>query len=159
LKFLSSFELFTISILAADVKKTKEKLGWPVEPAFFVPAPALAHFREALERGAEAEAEWNDRMAAYTRAHPDLARELRQRLRGELPVGWDADIPVFPADAKGMATRVAGGKVMNAIGPKLPALCGGSADLDPSTHTELKGLGDFYPPLRGGEDSEGSGGG
>jgi transketolase len=143
----------------ADVAKTKEKLGWPLEPAFFVPPAALAHFREALDRGAAAEAEWTARCAAYALAWPELARELTQRLRGELPAGWDAEIPVFPADAKGMATRVAGGKVMNAIGPKLPALCGGSADLDPSTHTALKGLGDFNPPLRAGEDSEGSDGG
>ncbi|MEO7150985.1 MAG: transketolase [Burkholderiaceae bacterium] len=151
-----SFKAHGSPLGVADVRKTKEKLGWPVEPAFFVPAPALAHFREALDRGAKAEAEWNERMAAYAHAYPDLARELQQRLRGELPAGWDADIPVFPADAKGMATRVAGGKVMNAIGPRLAALCGGSADLDPSTHTALKGLGDFNPPLRAGEDSEGS---
>jgi transketolase len=69
-----------------------------------------------------------------------LAAELGQRLRNELPPGWDADIPVFPADEMGIATRVASGKVMNAIAPRLPALTGGSADLDPSTHTELKGM-------------------
>ena len=76
-----------------------------------------------------------------------------------MPIGWDAEIPFFPADAKGMATRVASGKVMNAMAPKLPALFGGSADLDPSTHTELKGQGDFNPPFEPGEDSEGSDGG
>ena len=142
-----------------DVKKTKEKLGWPVDPPFLVPEPALAHFREALERGAKAEAEWNGRLDAYARAFPELAEELQGRLRGELPAGWDADIPVFPADAKGMATRVASGKIMNAFAPKLPALGGGSADLDPSTHTALKGLGDFNPPLASGEGTEGSDGG
>ena len=141
---------------AEDTKKTKEKLGWPVEPPFIVPAPALAHFREALDHGAKAEADWNGRMEAYAKAFPELAKELQVRLRGELPAGWDADIPVFPADAKGIATRVAGGKVMNAIAPKLPALFGGSADLDPSTHTNLKGFGDFNPPLQPGEDAEGS---
>jgi transketolase len=125
------------------VVKTKEKLGWPVEPPFLVPGPALARFREALPRGARAEADWHDRMAAYARAFPTLARELQARLRDELPSGWDAEIPAFAADAKGMATRVAGGKVMNAIAARLPALVGGSADLDPSTHTELKGQGDF----------------
>jgi transketolase len=127
----------------ADVKKTKDKLGWPAEPPFLVPAPALEHFRRALDQGAQAEAAWNDRMAAYAQAHPDLHRELQGRLRGELPPSWDSDVPVFAADAKGMATRVAGGKVMNAIAPRLPALVGGSADLDPSTHTALKELGDF----------------
>ena len=76
-----------------------------------------------------------------------------------MPKGWDADIPVFPADAKGMATRVASGKVMNAIAPRLPALIGGSADLDPSTHTVLKGLGDFEPSDADAPDKQGSGGG
>jgi transketolase len=144
---------------AADVKKTKEALGWPVEPAFHVPAPALAHLRAALGRGDSAEGDWNARMAAYAQAFPELARELQGRLRDELPDGWDADIPVFAADAKGMATRVAGGKVLNAIAPRLAALSGGSADLDPSTHTALKGQGDFNPPLAPGEDGQGSDGG
>jgi transketolase len=142
-----------------DVRKTKEKLGWPVEPDFLLPPPALAHFREALDRGVEEERAWNSRMDVYTKAFPELAAELQGRLDGELPADWDADIPVFPADAKGLATRVAGGKVMNAIAPKLPALGGGSADLDPSTHTALKDLGDFNPPLAPGEDSQGSDGG
>ena len=142
-----------------DVKKTKESLGWPIEPPFLVPEPALAHFREALTRGAQAEQEWNSRLNAYAKAFPDLAKELQDRLAGKLPAQWDADIPVFPADAKGMATRVAGGKVMNAFAGKLPALFGGSADLDPSTHTALKGLGDFNPPAAPGEDVEGSDGG
>jgi transketolase len=130
-----------------------------VEPPFLIPAPALTHFRAALERGAAAEGEWDERMAAYARDFPQLARELQGRWRDELPPGWDADIPFFAADAKGMATRVAGGKVLNAIAPKLPALVGGSADLDPSTHTAMKGQGDFNPPPAGGEDSEGSDGG
>ncbi len=142
-----------------DVKKTKETLGWPVEPAFLVPEPARARFGEALARGARARAEWQGRTAAYEGAFPDLARELVGRLRGELPAGWDADMPVFPADAKGMATRAAGGKILNAIAPNLPALFGGSADLDPSTHTALKEQGDFNPPSQPGEDSEGSAGG
>jgi transketolase len=127
----------------ADVTKTKEKLGWPVEPPFLVPAAALDRFRAALPRGERAEAEWNQRLTAYAEAFPELARELGVRLHDGLPDGWDSAIPSFPGDAKGMATRVAGGKVMNAVAAKLPALFGGSADLDPSTHTELKSLGDF----------------
>ena len=91
-------------------------------------------------------------------AFPELGRELELRLRGELPAGWDG-VPTFPADDKGMATRVAGGKMLNAIAAALPALVGGSADLDPSTHTALKGQGDFNPPLAAGEDIEGSDGG
>ena len=85
-------------------------------------------------------------MSVYAKAFPDMAEELKYRLRDELPPGWDADIPVFDADAKGLATRDASGKVMNAIAPRLQALTGGSADLDPSTKTALKGMGDFNPP-------------
>ena len=151
-----SFKAHGSPLGVTDVAKTKDKLGWPIEPAFFVPPQALAHFREAVERGAAAEADWGRRMQAYEAAFLDLARELQARLRGDMPAGWDTDVPVFPADAKGMATRVAGGKVMNAMALRLPALVGGSADLDPSTHTELKGFGDFNPPLQPGEDSEGS---
>ncbi|MGZ5236009.1 MAG: transketolase [Caldimonas sp.] len=154
-----SFKAHGSPLGAADVEKTKEALGWPVKPAFLVPAPALVRFRAALERGESAERDWNERMAAYAKVFPELGRELQGRLRDELPDGWDADVPVFAADAKGMATRVAGGKVLNAIAPKLPALAGGSADLDPSTHTAMKGQGDFNPPFAPGEDSEGSDGG
>jgi transketolase len=139
-----------------DVAKTKLKLGWPAEPPFLVPAPALARFREALGVGERTEGEWARRMAAYASAFPDLASELQTRLRGELPGGWNAGIPVFPADAKGIATRVAGGKVMNAIAAHLPSLCGGSADLDPSTNTALDGLGAFHPPSLAAEDSQGA---
>jgi transketolase len=153
-----TFEAHGSPLGTEEVRLTKENLGWPTEPPFLVPEIALAHFREALARGARDEALWNERVAAYAKACPDLAEELRRRLRGELPPGWNADIPVFPADAKGMATRVASGKVMNAIGPRLPALTGGSADLDPSTHTALKGLGDFNPPV-GNVDRQGSDGG
>ncbi len=142
-----------------DVAKTKIMLGWPVDPPFLVPEPALARFREALAHGAKAEADWNQRLREYSEALPELAKDLQERLRGEMPEGWDAAVPVFAADARGMATRVAGGKVMNAIAPRLPALVGGSADLDPSTHTALQGQGDFNPPLTAGEDSEGSDGG
>ena len=154
-----SFKAHGSPLGAEDVKKTKQKLGWPLAPDFLVPEPALAHFRQGLERGAAQEAEWNGRRDAYTGAFPELSRELQSRLRGELPAGWDADIPAFAADTKGIATRVAGGKVMNAIAARLPALFGGSADLDPSTHTALKGLGDFNPVPAPDEDEQGSAGG
>src|SRR6185437_12335130 len=86
-------------------------------------------FREAIERGKSSETEWNNRLSAYGHAFPDLAKAFLQAMQGELPDGWDRDIPAFPADEKGMATRVAAGKVMNAVAPRLPALIGGSADL------------------------------
>jgi transketolase len=142
-----------------EVRLTKQNLGWPVEPAFLIPEAALSHFRDAVTRGARDEAASSERMTAYANAFPDLAEELRRSLLGELPRDWDADVPVFPADAKGMATRVASGKVMNAIAPRLPALTGGSADLDPSTHTALKGFGDFNPSPGKEDDTQGSAGG
>jgi transketolase len=154
-----TFEAHGSPLGADEVRLTKQKLGWPTEPLFLIPEPARAHFREALDRGARDQAAWNDRVAAYERAFPDAAHELRRSLRGELPRGWDADIPCFPADAKGIATRVASGKVMNAIAPRLPALTGGSADLNPSTHTVLEGLGDFHPPAAEEDDTQGSSGG
>jgi len=154
-----TFEAHGSPLGVDEVRLTKENLGWPTEPAFLVPEEALAHFREAVSRGAHDEAASNDRMTAYAKAFPEFAQELRRTLRGELPPGWDADMPVFPADAKGIATRVASGKVMNAIAPRLPALTGGSADLDPSTHTALKGLGDFDPAAGKDVDTQGSAGG
>jgi len=154
-----SFKAHGSPLGADNVRKTKEKLGWPAESAFLVPDAVLEHFREALERGATGEAGWNERFSAYTHAFPELASQLQCRLRDELPAGWNADIPVFPADAKGIATREASGKIMNAIAPKLPALTGGSADLDPSTKTALKGFGDFNPPVEMREDTQGSEGG
>jgi transketolase len=142
-----------------DVRKTKQNLGWPTEPVFLMPDEALAHLREAVARGTGDEEAWDARMAAYVQDFPQLATELQRSLHAELPAGWDADIPQFPADAKGIATRDAGGRIMNAIAPKLPALTGGSADLDPSTKTALKDLGDFNPLPAAGTDEQGSDGG
>jgi len=142
-----------------EVRLTKQNLGWPAEPAFYIPESARNHFREAIAKGERDEAEWNGRFSAYARAFPELAEELKQVTRGGLPNGWDKDIPIFPADAKGMATRVASGKVMNAIARRLPALIGGSADLDPSTYTALQELGDFEPPGVSARDRQGSEGG
>ena len=127
------------------MRLAKQNLGWPTEPLFYIPEKAGEHFRKAVERGKSAETEWSERFSAYGRAFPDLAKTFEQIMHGELPAGWDKDIPAFPADEKGMATRVAGGKVMNAVASRLPALIGGSADLNPSTHTALSGFGDFEP--------------
>jgi transketolase len=151
-----SFEAHGSPLGVAEVRLTKENLGWPTQPMFLIPEEALAYFREAVARGTRVESASTARMAAYALAFPDLAEELRRSLSGELPPGWDADIPIFPANAAGMATRVASGEVMNAIAPRLPALTGGSADLDPSTRTALKGLGDFNSPASGDVDKQGS---
>ena len=128
-----------------NVAATKKKLGWPESPTFFVPDEVRVHFRSALETGSKDELAWQRRWARYAKAESELANELQCSLDGRLPEGWDGDIPNFDADEKGMATRVAGGKVLSAIAPKLPALTGGSADLDPSTFTAVKGLGVFSP--------------
>jgi len=154
-----SFKAHGSPLGVEDVLKTKQKLGWPTKPAFLIPGDVLTHFREAVDRGAHAERAWNDLMASYAKAFPELSNELEGRLRGELPPGWDAAIPIFQPDSKGFATREASGKVMNAIAPKLPALVGGSADLDPSTKTALKCLGDFNPPASKSDDQQGSDGG
>ena len=154
-----SYEAHGSPLGVDEVRLTKRNLGWPEEPAFLVPDAALAHFREGVARGAATEATHAQLVHAYAAAWPDLARELAQRINVELPDGWDTDIPVFPPDAKGMATRAASGKVMNALAPRLPALTGGSADLDPSTFTALKGFGDFNPPATPQDDTQGSTGG
>jgi transketolase len=151
-----SFESHGSPLGEANVLKTKQKLGWPEEPKFLIPGQALAHLREAIDRGARDEAAWNELMNAYAKAFPELSAELQGSLRGELPSHWDEAIPIFPASAKGVATRDASRDVMNAIASKLPALTGGSADLDPSTKTVLKGFGDFNPPAVKGEDMQGS---
>jgi transketolase len=131
---------------AEEVQLTKENLGWPTEATFFIPEDALRHFRQALERGSETEATWDALLSAYAREFPESAQELSEVMAGTLPTGWDAAIPVFPADPKGMASRVASGKVLNSIAPRLPLLIGGSADLNPSTNTALQDLGDFESP-------------
>ena len=142
-----------------EVRLTKENLGWPVEPPFHIPPQALAHFRTAMERGREAEEAWNALFADYAQTFPNLAREFQSETAGELPHGWSAEIPLFPADAKGIATRVAAGKVLNSIAPRLPALLGGSADLDPSTYTALQGMGDFAAPTDNAGSRQGAVGG
>ncbi len=154
-----SFKAHGSPLGVEGVKRTKQALGWPVDPPFLVPEAAREHFRLALARGEQAEAEWMSRMRGYAEAFPQLSAQLQGRLRGDLPAGWDAETPVFAADEKGMATRVAGGQVMNAMAARLPALFGGSADLDPSTHTALKGQGTYHPPLQAGEDAQGGEGG
>jgi len=124
-----------------EVKLTKQRLGWPSLEPFYVPAEALAHWRLARERGARLEAEWSKKYDAYRQAYPALAAELERRLAGRLADGWDEALPTF-APGEAQATRVASGKVLNAIAPKLPELIGGSADLATSTNVVFKNGGD-----------------
>ena len=126
-----------------ELDGAKDLLGWPLEPRFLIPDESLAFFRQAVEKGAAAESEWQRQLDAYCAAYPRDGTELMRRLGGELPGGWDMDLPEFPADDKGMATRASSGKVLNALATKLPELFGGSADLAPSTKTWLTGVPSF----------------
>jgi transketolase len=128
-----------------EVAATKEALGWPAEPAFYVPQEALTHFREAVKRGAEAEKEWQAKFDAYRAEYPEEGAELKRAIDRELQDGWDSDFPTWQAGEK-VSTRKAGGAVISAFFPKVPTFMGGSADLDPSTLTGMKGAGDFEDP-------------
>jgi transketolase len=154
-----TFEAHGSPLGEAEVRGTKEKLGWPLEPTFFLPDDALAHFREAVGKGQKSEAGWKECFSAYTEKFPELAKDFEQTMSDALPVDWAAAIPSFPADAKGVATRTASGKVLAALATQLPTLIGGSADLNPSTFTVLPKLGDFESPQRAVADKQGAAGG
>ena len=135
-----------------EIRLTKENLHWPIEPSFLIPDDVADHFRTTVEKGKENEDLWKEMLRSYTEAFPDLAEELRRFVDGEFPEGWDRDIPCFPADPKGMATRVASGTVLNAIAKQIPNLMGGSADLAPSNKTEIKAEKDFQPDAYSGRN-------
>jgi len=125
-----------------EVAATKTALGWDPASSFHVPEAVREHFHAALDRGRRAREEWRRRVDAWAKAHPELAREWRAAWAGELPEGWDRDLPSFPP-GEGLATRVASGKAMNAIAARVPWLIGGDADLSCSTNTALKEGGSF----------------
>jgi transketolase len=154
-----TFEAHGSPLGVEEVRLTKQNLKWPVDPDFLVPPEALAHFREAVEKGDVAQAAWEARLRAYGESYPEQADEFKRLVAGELPSGWKEALPVFPADTKGMATRTASGKVMRSLAEKLPGLIGGSADLDPSTFTGLNALGDFESAAASEADLQGSLGG
>jgi transketolase len=130
---------------ADEVKLTKENLGWPLEPDFFVPDEVDAYYRAAAARAANAHEAWRGREAAWRAADPGRAQRWDEAWARALPEGWDARLPVYPADAKGVATRVASGEALAALVPAVPALIGGSADLTPSNNTRVAGMIDFQP--------------
>jgi transketolase len=134
---------------AEEVRRTKEIMGWPDEPKFYVPEDALEHWREAVTRGAALESEWRARLGQYATEAPDAARELQQWLAGELPEGWDGGLPVLTPDSGPLATRQASGLALQAIAAAVPNLVGGSADLGGSTGTTLKQGGTFGPATTG----------
>ncbi|SMO77888.1 transketolase [Solitalea koreensis] len=139
-----------------EVKLTKEKLGWQVEPAFLIPEEALKNFRKAVELGKQLETKWENKFSLYEKEHPESASELLGLIHGKLSINWDANIPEFPADEKGIASRVASGKIMQAFFEMIPGFIGGSADLNSSTHTELKNVGNFENPSMAVGDLQGS---
>jgi transketolase len=133
-----------------ELNGAKQKLGWPTEPRFLVPDDVRAHMRPAAERGQKAHGAWKQLMERYTKANADLAAQFARTQAGKLPDGLAALIPAPAADPKGMATRAASGKALNALAPSLPELIGGSADLTPSNQTAIKDASDFSPEARGG---------
>ncbi len=138
-----------------EIRLTKRAYGWPEDAKFLVPEEVPVHFRNGIGlRGRQSHDVWKRTFAAYGERHPELANDLRMMQAGELPAGWDLDVPVFAADAKGMASREASGKVLNAVGRKIPWLIGGSADLAPSTKTRLtfEGAVDFAEGSPGGRN-------
>lgn len=126
-----------------EISLTKAAYGWPDEK-FHTPDEVYTHFQETLgKRGGDACEAWNKQFDAYSKEHPELAKQLQQIWAGELPDGWDADLPVHDACEKGAATRISGGQALNGVAKNLPWMIGGSADLAPSTKTLIDGAGHF----------------
>lgn len=126
-----------------EVKLTKKHYGWPEDAYFYIPEGVLQHMSQPGQRGAQLEAAWRTTLTRYRQAYPELAEQFDATLRGDLPDGWDHEMPVFTPDSKSIATRSASGKVLNAIAKKVPWLMGGSADLGPSTNTIISNHGYF----------------
>jgi transketolase len=138
-----------------EVKLTKRAYGWPEDSSFMVPDGVREHFASGIGvRGAEAHRKWLELFAGYRSKYPALATEIDQLQKRELPAGWDRDLPVFPADLKGVAGREVSGKVLNILAQNIPWLIGGSADLGPSTKTLLtyEGAGDVQAATPGGKN-------
>jgi transketolase len=141
-----TFEAHGSPLGPEEVTATKKNLGWPLEPKFFIPEEVRAHFQKMAAQGNKLEEDWKKKLESYGKAFPEFGQQWKQWMNLEIHEGWAKDILDFPPDPKGVATRAAGGKVMNALAPHVPFLIGGSADLNPSTNTVLKGRGNFHPP-------------
>jgi transketolase len=135
-----------------EIALTKQAYGWPSTEPFFVPADALAHWREQTAQRAATHAEWQTKWQAYTSAHPELAAELERRMQGDLPAQLDSAFPLFDAKSGNVASRAASGVVINAIAPVVPELLGGSADLTGSNLTNVKGAQPFSATDRSGRN-------
>jgi transketolase len=140
---------------ADEVALTKQTYGWPAEPKFFIPEGVIEHFQSGVgARGQALSQQWHNDLATYTAANPQEAAELEAIWRGALPANWEDGIPCFPEDAKGLATRVSSGQVLNSLAEKYPWMLGGSADLAPSNMSMLNfdDAGDFSLENRGGRN-------
>ncbi len=136
----------------AEVRLTKQNLGWPADKSFFIPPEALQVFRGCVAKGENLEAQWQGVLRQFSAAHPDRFQEWQLLMNGGLREGWENLIPAFTGEAKPMATREASGKILAALFPVVPGLIGGSADLAPSTSTYVKGFGDFEAETRSGRN-------
>ena len=154
-----TFEAHGSPLGVEEVKLTKQNLSWPEEPLFYIPEEAESHFRKAVEKGRREENEWNALFSDYEQEYPLQADELKMLIKDELLPDFRSNLPHFPADPKGIATRKASSKMLESVNQQLPGLIGGSADLNPSTYTELKGEGDFDNPSMAKGDLQGSAGG
>ncbi len=142
-----------------DLQASKKALSWGSMDKFFLPQDSVNHFRKAVDRGAKEQSKWGKQFDAYKKAFPKEAAELENNIAGKLAEGWNADLPKWKPADKAMSTRVAGGEVMNALAKHIPNLMGGSADLNPSTNTAIKGSGDFQPMEFAGPATPGAVGG
>jgi len=142
-----------------ELQATKKALGWPTMDKFYLPQDSVEYFRQSIPNGARQEDEWQKRFDAYKQEFPKEAAEFELIMNGNLPEGWDVDLPKWKPTDKPLATRAAGGEAMNALAKHIPNLVGGSADLNPSTRTALKGFGDFQSPEVSGPGTLGAVGG
>jgi len=142
-----------------ELQATKKALGWPTMDKFYLPADAVDYYRQAVPQGKNLEEEWGRKLDAYRKEFPKEAAEFEQIASGKLPENWSANLPHWSPADKPIATRSAGGAALNALAKRIPNILGGSADLNPSTDTALKGLGDFQPSESGGAGTLGAVGG
>ena len=142
-----------------EVAATKKNLGWPTMDYFYLPPEAVSHFREQVEKGQAEQKEWTGALESYRSAFPEDGKKWDSMIAGKLPADWDADVPKWKTTDKPIATRVSAGQALTALAKRIPNLIGGSADLNPSTNTALKDMGDFEPAGSYGDKSAGTAGG
>jgi transketolase len=139
-----------------ELVAAKKALGWGSMDKFYLPQDSVNFFRKVGEEGGKKQAEWGKRFDAYKKDFPNDAKTLEMMISGQLPENWGADLPKWKPEDKPIATRAAGGQALNALAKHIPNILGGSADLNPSTNTALKGMGDFQPPESGGPSAQGA---